>query len=108
MKRLIYILPLAIISITACSPKKTDTPPPPKAGIIENYAAGLGSSMDRARGAKTKVDMDAVQKAVQNFQLDNGRYPDSLDAIKGYIQPDVNLGSYAYDPASGTVSLRQQ
>ena len=50
--------------------------------------------------------MGAVQEAVRNYQVENGRYPDSLDAIKSYVSPKVNLGLYSYDPGTGTVSLK--
>jgi hypothetical protein len=133
MKLFVYGLftPFLAIILFACTPteKKVDVPPPPKAEeqatqppapagpapqaapesskqIIENYQKGLTSSIDKARGAQAKVDMGAVQDAVRNYQVENGRYPDSLDAIKSYVSPKVNLGLYNYDPGTGTVSIK--
>jgi hypothetical protein len=119
-----------IIMMFACTPteKKVDIPPPPKAQeqatqapasagptpqapesskqIIENYQKGLVTSVDKARGAQAKVDMGAVQDAVRNYQVENGRYPDSLEAIKSYVRPGTDLTLYNYDRGTGTVSLK--
>jgi hypothetical protein len=133
MKRLLYVLPVTIITLAlACTPteKKADVPPapqapqqeaapaptqpaapapaqPPTAGqVINNYGSGLGIAIDRAKGAQAKEDINEVLTAVRNYQIENGKYPATLDEIKGSIRPNIDVNIYNYDPNDGTVTIK--
>lgn len=128
----IFLALTVVLGLFGCTPteKKVDVPPPPTAGeqatqaptpaspapqgqqpesakkVIEDYHKGLTTSIDKAKSVQAKVDMGAVQDAVRNYQVENGRCPEGLDAIKSYVGPKVNLSLYNYDPGTGTVSLK--
>jgi len=133
MKTLLYILAACtLLAFTACSPeeKKADVPPPPQAApeaqatapaappapaqteppttkeVVEKYQKTLVTSMDKARGVQGKMDLDELKVAVGNFQSENGRYPASLDEIKGNVKQGMDLSIFAYDPATGAVTFK--
>lgn len=131
MKKLAYMLSAAALVFTlGCTPKeKPDQVPPtpeapesqaapaPEAGaapggqqsageIVEEYAGGLTGAPGKARSANAKVEMQAVQTAVSGFQAANGRYPSSLDEVRGDMQPGFDMSPFGYDPATGKVSLK--
>ena len=131
MKKLFLLLPAIFLTFAfGCSQsgQKTEAPQPAPAAqqaapaqapaaapaqqpesakeIVEGYGKGLVTSVDKARGAQASVDLGSVKDAVRNYQVENGRYPASLDAIKNYIRPEINLSAFNYDPATGNVTLK--
>ncbi len=121
MKKLI-LLAIIALSLVACTPreKKNDAPPTPKTPdtasapqqpesakqIVNNYEKTLVTSIDRAKGAQAQVDLGAIQDAIRNFQMENGRYPNSLDAIKSYLRPGTDLSAFNYDAGTGAVTVK--
>lgn len=122
LKKSIF-LALIFSMLVGCTPteKKNDAPPTPQSpdtaaapktqsesskDIVNNYEKTLVTSIDRAKGAQAKVDLGAIQDAVRNFQVENGKYPDSLDAVKGFLRPGTDLSAFNYDAGSGMVSLK--
>ena len=135
MNKLVYLIPLAALTLAlGCTPteKKTDVPQPPKAPqeqtsalapatampapapaqpesskqIVQGYAKSITGTMDRARLAQTRVDMEVIQAAVRNYQVDNGKYPASLDEVKGSLRAGADLSLFNYDSATGMVSIK--
>lgn len=122
---LLAALPLMMLVACAPSEKKQDVPPAPKAAgqssgkecatsaapasakdIVTGYANRVVSAPDKARAAQAKVDLGAIQEAVRNFMVENGRYPESLGMIQGYLRPGSDLASFGYDPSTGTVCVK--
>ncbi len=126
MKKLYILLSaILVIFVFGCSKseQKNDAPQAPPAAqqaapaqpaqqpdsakeIVQQYGQGLVKSVDKARGVQGKIDLDSVKDAVRNYQVENGRYPASLDAIKNYLRPDIDLSSFNYDPATGNVTQK--
>src|SRR3990172_2985145 len=122
MNKLSHILLIgSLMFIAACEKREPPAPPPPKAPaeqaapapkpgsakeIVENYASGLTSSVDKSNTGQARTDLGAGQNAVRTFQLENGRYPDSLESIRSYLRPGTDLGAFNYDPATGAVALK--
>ena len=113
------ILPLLFVILAAVLPacqKKTETPPAPKAGgavkanpvanPVENYAKGMKGYEGRAEGAQAEEDLGDIRTAIQTYQMDNGRYPASLAAVKPYIRAGIDINRFNYNPADGSVSLK--
>ncbi len=93
------------------APEQASTPaqaqqPESAKEIVQQYGQGLVKSVDKARGVQAKIDLDSVKDAVRNYQVENGRYPSSLDAIKNYVRPNIDLSAFNYDPATGNVALK--
>lgn len=130
MKRVFCVIPMVLLILAVgCAPseKKEDVPPPPKAPsaeasapapaaapqqpesakeIVEGYQKGLVGSVDKARMAQARTDLGAIQDAIRNYQVENGRFPASLEDIKNYLRGGTDLGLFSYDPATGAVSLK--
>ena len=103
-----------VLALSACQ-KKTETPPAPKAGAVkanpaanpvENYAKGLKGYEGRANAAQAEEDMGDIRTAIQTYQMDNGRYPTSLDAVKPYVRAGIDINRFNYNSADGSVSLK--
>ncbi len=115
MKRILLFLIMAfVLALSACQ-KKTETPPAPKAGAVkanpaanpvESYAKGMKGYEGRANGAQAEEDMGDIRTAIQTYQMDNGRYPTSLDAVKPYVRAGIDINRFNYNSADGSVSLK--
>jgi len=58
------------------------------------------SNTDKARVAKARADVRAIEEAAGLFKLENGRYPSSIDQLIGPSknQPDGYLPKIPVDP----------
>ncbi len=116
MKKILPLLFVALVFVLSACQKKTETPPIPKTGgaakanpavnPVEGYVNGLKGSIDRAKGAQAEVDLGDIRNAIQTYQMDNGRYPASLDSAKPYIRAGIDISKYNYNPADGSISLK--
>jgi hypothetical protein len=64
-------------------------------------------AQERAKRVKARADLQAIQTALQAYYAEQGRFPDRLDALPFVQEQRIDTAPYAYDPASGQVSLRQ-
>ena len=64
-------------------------------------------AQQRARRVKAQADVQAISTALQAYSVEHGRFPDSLDALPFIQEQRIDASLYAYDPASGQVSLRE-
>lgn len=106
--------------LAGCTPTQEpeDVPSPPEAPksepvkgdsarkVVTDYGSGLTGSIDKTRKLKMKSEMDALNTAVQNYYLENGKYPASLDEISSYTLSGTDLSAYDYDPETGRISIR--
>ncbi|KAF0143177.1 MAG: hypothetical protein FD156_2803 [Nitrospirae bacterium] len=97
MKVLIIAL-FVVFFFTACDEK-------PKNPVSE-YGNSLTDAYKKGQQAGETANLDAVRKAVQAYYAQNGRYPQSLDEIKGSIGSEMDMSKYSYDPQTGTVNLK--
>ncbi len=73
-------------------------------------AGYLGAAVKAQQAAVKTVDTTSLQKAIQMFNVDEGRYPKDLNELvdKKYMPkiPDVPVGTkLAYDSQAGTVKV---
>ena len=73
----------------------------------------LGALAKAEQKAVKTVDLTALTKAIEMFQVDQGRWPKDLNELvsQKYIPriPDAPVGQkIAYDAATGTVKLEAQ
>ena len=79
-----------------------------KAGeMLEQYGHTLATAKNKAL---SKTDFITVDRAIQAFQADRGRNPESLDELikEGFLPrlPDLPKGKkYTYNPQSGEVGM---
>jgi len=72
-------------------------------------AASVAIAKRQVRGLRARIELQALQAAVDRFRAENARYPASLEELRerGYIRNvprDSQDRAYAYDPRTGRVS----
>lgn len=79
-------------------------------GQEENPVQQAGKTMvqgvTRAKDAKATADLRAIQTAIQEYQVANGRFPNRLEDLPLVQNQHLDLSPFAYDPATGQVSLK--
>ena len=73
----------------------------------------IGAMVKAERNAATTADMATLKPAIDQFQVDKGRYPKDLNELvtEKYISkvPEAPYGMKVdYDPATGTVKVVKQ
>lgn len=92
------------------TPKATNSASSNPLDAPADYLNGLANSRDLAVGT---VDLASLKQAIQVFNVNEGRYPKSLDELVsskmiGQIPPTPRGKKLSYDPATGDVSLVNQ
>jgi len=110
------LLPLAAgLLLTGCgnhseSTAQSTNPATNMAG--NNSANYLGTLVDAKKSADKKIDVAYLNQAVQLFNVQEGRYPKTLEELTpNYVAkiPDVPIGfKIDYDPAKGEVKVVPQ
>ncbi|MSR64293.1 MAG: hypothetical protein EXS18_00745 [Verrucomicrobiae bacterium] len=120
MKR-IMVSSLAVVAITLFGCSKSDqsnssAPTQPSASTNQPDSTGqalekYGHTMATAkRTALTRTDLITVDRAIQSFQADRGKNPESLDELikEGFLPrlPDPPKGkTYSYNPQTTEVKI---
>jgi hypothetical protein len=64
-------------------------------------------AQDRARRVRAQADIQAIHSALQEHQIQNGRFPDRLEDLPFVTDRNIDTSWYAYDAASGQVRMRE-
>jgi hypothetical protein len=113
MKSLNSILTLAAASLLFAGCGKDSTPQTPAQTPEANAAANSGNPLVNAKKTADKtVDAAALNQAVQLFNVQEGRFPKTLqELVPNYIPkiPDAPVGyKINYDAAKGEVTVVRQ
>jgi hypothetical protein len=104
MKNFLFILFILLIFVS-CSKKKEELTP---LNAPKKYGETMGRAMKKA---KAMDDILYLKNKINTFQIQEGRYPNSLDELveKGYIeklpQPPEGM-KFVYDPKTGSVEVK--
>ncbi|HEY3761302.1 MAG TPA: hypothetical protein VGN23_06100 [Verrucomicrobiae bacterium] len=94
---------------TNAAPKVATAPANPAPPSSVNY---LGTLVAAQQSADKKLDTAYLNQAIQNYNVDQGHYPKTLqDLVPNYIGkiPQPPLGyQLKYDPKAGSVTVVQQ
>jgi hypothetical protein len=116
MNRIFLLIGMSLLLVSCGSEdtQKSQTPPPtpekPKDSIASAPADYMAEAIRAGQATKGKVEIIAIEKAITQFQADEGRYPSSLQELveKGQLaqlpKPPVNQ-KFEYDSQSGAVKL---
>lgn len=120
MKRSFSLLLLGSLYLAACS---KESPPAPSGPVTNasrsadnplNAPADYGKALVRAQQSAVKtVDLAALTRAIEMFQVDKGRFPKDLQELVagkyiGQIPPAPTGMRIDYDPVKGTVKMVNQ
>ena len=73
---------------------------------VQQAGKAMVQGVTRARNAKVTADLHAIQMAIQEYQMANGRFPTRLVDLPLVQNQHLDLSPFAYDPATGQVSLK--
>jgi hypothetical protein len=103
------LLPLAAgVLLTGCGDKSS-----PKTAADTNAPTGyLGTLVDAKKSSDKKIDTAYLNQAVQLFNVQEGRYPKTLEELTpNYVAkiPEAPIGfKIDYDPVKGEVKVVPQ
>lgn len=106
MKKYSFLFLLVFLIFPSCKKEKKDELTPLNAPLK------YGETMERAmKKAKAMEDILYLKNKINTFQIQEGRYPKSLDELveKGYIEklPSPPKGmQFVYDPKTGKIDVR--
>jgi hypothetical protein len=110
MKSILFATALAALLSAGCGKSDSGAPSGGNASDATDAAGAMGRSQAKAIGT---VDLTSLDKAIQMFNVNEGRFPKDLNELVqskliGHI-PDAPVGKkIAYDPATGKVSIAPQ
>ena len=107
MKTSCLLAALSFLLLTGCN----DSPPPSKANSGATEAgSSLAQPVNAMRRAQKTVDLAAINKAIETFYLQEGRFPTNLVelALRDYMPmiPVLPVGMvWEYETNTGTVNI---
>ena len=100
MKRVLPrgIIPLGLcLALLACSDEKNPA---------QQYGNTMVQSLKTTKSVEKKVNVLAVQKAIQEYHAANGRFPADLNEVAAFNGMVLESDKYDYDPATGTLTQK--
>lgn len=73
---------------------------------FEQYGTEVIQAQGRAKRVKNRADMQALRTAIQQYHIEEGEFPASLDDLSIVQDQGMDPDLYVYDPATGSVQLR--
>jgi len=71
---------------------------------VQQYGNTLTQSYKSAKKLDKTVNIEQVQKSIQEFYAANGRYPADLNEVSSFNGITLKNDNYNYDPANGTLT----
>ncbi|MGH7478003.1 MAG: hypothetical protein ACREJ8_00220 [Candidatus Methylomirabilales bacterium] len=73
---------------------------------IQQYGKEVIDAKGRVERVRAQADMKALETAIQQYYVENGRFPASLTELPLVQNQRIDVSLYAYDPATGNIQLR--
>jgi hypothetical protein len=116
MKAIVLLPVAALILLTGCG--QSGNAPQPSTNAADNATKAdnvpyIGAMVKAERNANVTADVATLKPAIDQFQVDKGRYPKDLNELvtEKYISkvPEAPYGMKVdYDPATGAVKVVRQ
>jgi len=116
MKAILLLPAVALLFLTGCGQSGGSQQPSTNAAENVDKAEKVpyfGAMVKAQQNATSTADMVSLKPAIDQFQVDKGRYPKDLNELvtEKYLSkiPEAPYGSKIdYDPATGTVKVVRQ
>jgi len=73
---------------------------------VQQYGEEVLKAKGRVERVRAQSDMKALETAIQQYYVENGRFPASLTELPLVQNQRIDVSLYAYDPATGNIQLR--
>lgn len=73
---------------------------------VQQYGKEVIDAKKRVESVRAQADMKALETALQQYYVDNGRFPASLSDLPIVQRQRIDPDLYVYDPATGNIQLR--
>ncbi len=83
--------------------EETGVDAPDSDNALEEYSSTLLNSLDKSKRAQIQASLPTIKLRIDQFKLEKGRYPESLEEV---TMPDIPLHLLSYNPETGEVGLR--
>ena len=77
---------------------------PDSDNALEEYSSTLLNSLDKSKRARIQASLPTIRLQIDQYKMQNGRYPKSLEEI---TMPDIPLQLLSYNPETGEVGLNE-
>ena len=101
MKRLSTLLVLMIITLVTFASCKDDKNP------AQQYGNTMLQSSKKAKDVDSTVNVQQVQKSIQEFYAANGKYPADLNELTKFNGITLKSDKYEYNPSTGSLIEKQ-
>ncbi len=89
---------LVVTLLLAFSSCKDDKNP------VQQYGNTVVQSLKSAKKLDAAVNVEQVQKSIQEFNAANGRYPADLNEVAAFNGLTLKSDKFDYDPATGMLT----
>jgi len=73
---------------------------------VQQYGEEVLKAKGRVERVRAQADMKALETAIQQYYVENGRFPVSLTELPLVQNQRIDVSLYAYDPGTGNIQLR--
>ena len=73
---------------------------------VQQYGKQVIDAKGRVERVRAQADMKALETAIQQYYVENGRFPASLTELPLVQNQRIDVSLYAYDPATGNIRIR--
>ena len=88
-------LSILLCCVISCSEEKN---------TVQKYGNTLTQSLKNTKKFDKDLNVEQIQKSIQEFNAANGRYPADLSELSSFSGLTLKSDNYEYDPASGTLT----
>jgi hypothetical protein len=94
----IIVLIMLVFALPSCNDDKNPA---------QQYGNSLVQPYKNAKSFEKKVNVQQIQKSIQDFHAANGRYPSDLNEVSAFNGIELKGDHYDYNPATGTLTEKQ-
>ena len=93
------VMSISLLALASCSDDKNPA---------QQYVNTMIQSYKSAQKLDAKVNVQQVQKSIQEFHAANGRFPADLNEVSSFNGISLKSDNYDYNPANGILTEKQQ
>ena len=73
---------------------------------IQQYGNEVIQAGERTKRLRARADMQALKTGIQQYYIEQGRFPASLSDLPIVQYQDLDPDLYAYNPSTGSIHLQ--